>query len=148
MEFDLESQPEIVQTLAGYGLQAWELAMSWLLSPAAWSQFGLLLAAYVLAVLVTRRLQPLLTRLLDPGETDGYIARARRFVAQFLPLLLPLLAYVFTGIGESVVRSLFDSGAVIAFGKRVFLFLAVRALVRDIITDPFLKLLGLSLIHI
>ncbi|MEO0863471.1 MAG: mechanosensitive ion channel domain-containing protein, partial [Pseudomonadota bacterium] len=142
MEFDLESQPEIVQTIAGYGLQAWELALTWLLSPAAWSQFGLLLVAYVAAVLVTRRLRPTLARLLDPGEADGYIAQARRFVAQFLPLLLPLMAYVFTGIGESVVRSLFDSGAVIAFGKRVFLFLAVRALVRDIIQDPFLKLLG------
>jgi len=55
---------------------------------------------------------------------------------------LPLLAYVFTGIGEGIVRSIFDSGAVIAFGKRVFLFLAVRALVRDIIQDPFLKVFG------
>ena len=142
MEFDLESQPEIVQTIAGYALQGWELALSWLLSPAAWSQFGLLLVAYLLAVLANKRLQPLLSRLLDPGEAETPIARARRFVAQFLPLMLPLLAYVFTGIGESVVRSIFDSGAVIAFGKRVFLFLAVRALVRDIIADPFLKLLG------
>lgn len=142
MEFDLESQPEIVQTIAGYGLQAWELALTWLLSPVAWSQFGLLIAAYLLALLVTRRLRPMLSRLLDPGDADTYVARTRRFVVQFLPLLLPLLAYVFTGIGESVVRSLFDSGAVIAFGKRVFLFLAVRALVRDIVTDPFLKLLG------
>ncbi|WP_299683877.1 mechanosensitive ion channel domain-containing protein [uncultured Tateyamaria sp.] len=142
MEFDLESQPEIVQTIAGYALQGWELALSWLLSPAAWSQFGLLLAAYVLAVLVNRRLQPFLSRILDPGEAETPIARARRFVAQFLPLLLPLLAYVFTGIGETVVRSIFDSGAVIAFGKRVFLFLAVRALVRDILAEPFLKLLG------
>ena len=41
-----------------------------------------------------------------------------------------------------LVRTLFDSGAVIAFGKRVFLFLAVRRLVRDIIHDPFLKVLG------
>ncbi len=142
MEFDLSSQPEIVQTAASYALQGWDLAKGWLLSPAAWSQFGLLLVAYLAAVLVTRRLQPMFARILDPGENDGIIARARRFVAQFLPLLLPLLAYVFTGIGESVVRSLFDSGAVIAFGKRVFLFLAVRALVRDIVTDPFLKLLG------
>ncbi|WP_415919225.1 mechanosensitive ion channel family protein [Tateyamaria sp. SN6-1] len=142
MEFDLESQPEIVQTIAGYALQGWDLAMSWLLSPAAWSQFGLLIVAYVAAVLVNRRVNPALARLLDPGEADTYIAQARRFVAQFLPLLLPLLAYAFTGIGESVVRSIFDSGAVIAFGKRVFLFLAVRALVRDIIADPFLKLLG------
>lgn len=142
MEFDLESQPEIVQTIVGYGQQGWDLAMSWLLSPAAWSQFGLLLVAYLAAVLVTRRLQPTLQRLLDPGESDSIIAKTRRFVAQFLPLLLPLLAYVFTGIGESVVRSIFDSGAVIAFGKRVFLFLAVRAMVRDIVSDPFLKLLG------
>ena len=37
---------------------------------------------------------------------------------------------------------MFGSGAVIAFGKRLFLFLAARALVRDIVTDPFLKLLG------
>ena len=66
----------------------------------------------------------------------------RRFVMQFLPLLLPLLAYGFTGIGEGIVRSLFDSGAVIAFGKRVFLFLAVRVLVPSIITDPFLKTIG------
>lgn len=142
MEFDLESQPEIVQTVAGYAIQAYELAMSWLLSPAAWSQFGLLILAYFGAVLINRRLQPLLARLLDPGASDNIIAKARRFVAMFLPLILPLLAYALTGIGESIVRSIFDSGAVIAFGKRVFLFLAVRALVRDIISDPFLKLLG------
>ncbi|MEL6450519.1 MAG: mechanosensitive ion channel domain-containing protein [Pseudomonadota bacterium] len=142
MEFDLESQPEIVQTIAGYAVQGWDLALSWLLSPAAWSQFALLIVAYVAAVLITRRLQPTLARLLDPGDSDNALAKARRFVAQFLPLLLPLMAYVLTGLGESVVRSLFDSGAVIAFGKRVFLFLAVRALVRDIIADPFLKLLG------
>lgn len=142
MEFDLENQPEIVQTIAGYALQAYELALMWLLSPAAWSQFGLLIVAYVTALLVTRRMRPTLASLLDPGDSDTYIAQARRFVAQFLPLLLPLLAYAFTGIGESVVRSLFDSGAVIAFGKRVFLFLAARALVRDIIKDPFLKTLG------
>ena len=142
MEFDLESQPQIVQTIAGYAMQGYELALTWLLSPAAWSQFGLLVVAYVAAVLVTRRLRPTLANLLDPGENDGIIAQTRRFVVQFLPLLLPLLAYAFTGIGESVVRSIFDSGAVIALGKRVFLFLAARALVRDIINDPFLKMLG------
>ncbi|MBY5933263.1 mechanosensitive ion channel [Tateyamaria omphalii] len=142
MEFDLESQPEIVQTIAAYALQGWELALTWLLSPAAWSQFALLIVAYLAAVVITRRLRPMLARLLDPGDSDNVIATSRRFVAQFLPLLLPLMAYVLTGIGEGVVRSIFDSGAVIAFGKRVFLFLAVRALVRDIISDPFLKLLG------
>ncbi|MEP6064959.1 MAG: mechanosensitive ion channel protein MscS, partial [Paracoccaceae bacterium] len=142
MEFDLASQPEIVQTAVGYAIQAWDLAEGWLLSPAAWSQFGLLLIAYLASVFISRRLRPTLGRLLDPGESVSILAKARRFVAQFLPLILPLLAYALTGIGESVVRSLFDSGAVIAFGKRVFLFLAVRTMVRDIVTDPLLKVLG------
>jgi small-conductance mechanosensitive channel len=137
---DLENQPEIVQQIAGYALQGWELAEGWLLSPAAWSQFGLLLAAYFLAVLVSRWLRPRVSQLLDPGETENLFSRPRRVVMSFLPLMLPLLAYVFTAVGESIVRSIFDSGAVIAFGKRVFLFLAVRALARDIFKDPFLKL--------
>ncbi|MEL6594645.1 MAG: mechanosensitive ion channel domain-containing protein [Pseudomonadota bacterium] len=120
-----------------------ELAKSWLLSPAAWSQFTLLIVAYILAVIVTRRMSPTLSRLLTPpAEQEHVIAQARRFVLMFLPLLMPLFAYVFTAIGEQVVRSLFDSGAVIAFGKRVFLFIAARILVRQIIKDPFLKLLG------
>ncbi|AEI95846.1 mechanosensitive ion channel family protein [Roseobacter litoralis] len=143
MEFDLAEQPEIVQLAAGYALQIWEIAQSWALSPAAWSQFALLVLAYALAVIAAARLRGTLTRLLTPAaEAESMIARSRRTVLMFLPLLLPLLAYGFTAIGESVVRSIFDSGAVIAFGKRVFLFLAVRTLVRDIISDPLLKLLG------
>ena len=42
------------------------------------------------------------------------------FILMFLPLLMPLLAYAFTGIGETLTRSIFGSGAVIAFGKRCF----------------------------
>ncbi len=121
----------------------WVIAQGWLLSPAAWSQFGLLLVAYLAALYASRKLHPLLNRWLTPPEgQDSYIARARRFVSMFLPLLLPLLAYVFIGIGENVTRSLFGSGAVIAFGKRVFLFLAVRILVKEIIADPVMKVLG------
>ncbi|WP_299501125.1 mechanosensitive ion channel domain-containing protein [uncultured Roseobacter sp.] len=143
MEFDLSTQPEIVQRGAEYALLGWELAKSWALSPAAWSQFALLILAYLLAVLVARRLRGVLKRLLTPAEeAETALARARRTSLLALPLLLPLLAYAFTAMGESVVRSLFDSGAVIAFGKRLFMFLAVRTLVREIITDPFLKLLG------
>lgn len=142
MQFDISSQPEIVQQAYGYALQAWELALSWLLSPAAWSQFALLLLAWFLAGVITRRLRPTLARLIDPGATENMFSTPRRFLLQFLPLISPLLAYALTGIGESIVRSLFDSGAVIAFGKRLFLFLAARALVRDIITDSFLKLMG------
>ncbi|MBK0326244.1 mechanosensitive ion channel [Rhodobacteraceae bacterium F11138] len=143
MQFDLENLPDIVQQAAGYALQGWDLGRSWLLSPAAWMQFALLVAAYLVAVLVARRVRPALTRVLEPPEDQrGLIAILRRFVLSLAPLLLPLLAYMFTGIGESVVRSMFDSGAVIAFGKRVFLFLAARILVRQIIREPFLKLLG------
>ena len=139
----MEGQPEIVTQALGYANQGWDLAKGWLLSPAAWSQFAILIVAYLLAVLVSRKLRPLLTRLIAPSEGQmSILARMRRFVLIFLPLILPLLAYALTGIGEQVTRSIFGSGEVIAFGKRVFLFLAARALVRDIISDPFLKLLG------
>ena len=133
----------LVQQMMGYGEQGWDVAKGWLLSPAAWSQFGLLIAAFLLALFLSRRVNATLTRLLTPPEgSDNIIATARRFVLQFLPLLLPLFAYVLTAVGEQIVRSLFESGAVIAFGKRVFLFLAARILVGQIISDPFLKLLG------
>jgi len=94
-------------------------------------------------VLITRRIRPVLTRLLTPAAgQEGPIASARRFVLMFLPLLMPLLAYGLTGMGESVTRSIFGSGDVIAFGKRLFMVLAARLFVRDILTDPFLKVLG------
>ncbi|CUH78204.1 mechanosensitive ion channel family protein [Tropicibacter naphthalenivorans] len=143
MNFDLASQPQFVQTAAGYALQGWDVAKGWLLSPAAWSQFGLLVAAFLAAWLLTRRLGPWLTRVLTPPEdARSLLATLRRFVLVFVALLLPLLAFGFTAIGEQATRAMFGSGAVIAFGKRVFLFLAARILVREIITDGFLKLLG------
>ena len=142
MEFDLESQPEIVRQIAGYALQGWEQALAWLQSPAAWTQFAILIASYFLAVILARRLRPRLHNLLDPGETRNLLTRPRQFAMEFLPLILPLLAYLFTALGEAVVRSIFDSGAIVAFGKRVFVFLALRAFVRDILKDPFLKVFG------
>ena len=139
----MEQQNEMVAQALGYWDQAVQLGKDWLLSPASWSQFGLLIAAYVLAVLVTRILAPRISTLLTPPVANkNVVAKARRFILIFLPLLLPLLAYGFTAIGEQVTRSLFGSGAVIAFGKRVFLFLAARALAKNIVTDPFLKLLA------
>ena len=80
---NLETQPEIVQTAAGYLVQGWELAASWLLSPAAWSQFGLLVVAYLAAVLVARRLSPFLENLLNPGDSTNILVQPRRFVIQF-----------------------------------------------------------------
>ncbi|MEX0368426.1 MAG: mechanosensitive ion channel family protein [Ruegeria sp.] len=132
-----------MQELTEQSLRLRDTALSWVSSPAAWSQFALLVVAFLAALLVARRLRGPLTRLLTPPEEQqGPVAKTRRFILIFVPLLLPLLAYAFTGIGESVTRSLFGSGAVIAFGKRVFLFLAARILVREIITDPLMKLLG------
>ncbi|PIE08464.1 MAG: mechanosensitive ion channel protein MscS [Rhodobacterales bacterium] len=121
----------------------WEIGREWLTSPAAWSQFALLALAWLAAHYTARRAKPLLARLISPPEDQTHIlARSRRFLLIFLPLLLPLLAWGFTAIGEQVTRQVFGSGAVIAFGKRVVLLLAARILVKDIISDPFLKLLG------
>ncbi|MDB9707490.1 mechanosensitive ion channel [Planktotalea frisia] len=140
---DLSEQPEIVQQAFAFVLQGWDLAKGWLLSPAAWSQFAILILAYLLAVLISRKLKPSVARLFTPADDQGNIfATARRFILIFLPLIMPLLAYGLTGLGESITRSIFGSGEVIAFGKRIFLFLAARIFVTDIIKDGFLKLLG------
>jgi potassium efflux system protein len=140
---DPTERPEIVTRFLGYAEQGSEIALGWLTSPAAWSQFGLLLVAYFAALMVRRALSPPLTQILTPPEDNqSIIATTRRFALIFLPLLLPLLAFAFTALGEQITRSLFGSGAVIAFGKRIFLFIAAQILVRDIIREPFLKLLG------
>lgn len=134
---------QLLETAQTYLAEGTEIALRWLVSPAAYAQFGLLVAAYVLALIATGRLRPRLRSLLTPTEGDtAPLAKVRRFALIFLPLLLPLLAYAFTAAGEQVTRSLFGSGAVIAFGKRVFIFLAVRLAVMDMTSDPFLKALG------
>ncbi len=139
----MEGLPQIVVILLAWLNQAATIAMGWFLSPAAWSQFALLAVAYLIARLITRRVMPTLSRLIDPGPRDSLFAAARRFVLKFLPLILPLTAYGLTAGGEEVTRSLFGSGEVIAFGKRVFLFIAARIFVRDVLKDGFLRLLGL-----
>ncbi|PKP75998.1 MAG: mechanosensitive ion channel protein MscS [Alphaproteobacteria bacterium HGW-Alphaproteobacteria-6] len=139
----MNGQSQIIDQALGWLDQARVLALGWAASPAAWSQLALLVLSWGLAHLAARRFGPRIEGFLaPPAEARGVIATLRRFVLRFLPLLLPLLAYGFTAIGESVTRSLFGSGAVIAFGKRVFLFLAARVLVGKVIRDPFLRLLG------
>ena len=136
-------QAEIVARVLGWLDQARALALGWLTSPAAWSQLALLVVAWLAARIVAARLAPVVTRLVEPKEgAQGVIARDRRFALLFLPLLLPLLAYGLTALGEGVTRAAFGSGEVIAFGKRVFLFLAVRALVQHVLPAGFPKLLG------
>jgi small-conductance mechanosensitive channel len=141
MEFD--QMPPIVQRAFSLAVQGWDIASAWLLSPAAWSQFILLVAAYYGAVFATKKMNPIITRILTPQDgSTSVIGQVRLFILMFLPLLMPLLAYAFTGIGETLTRSIFGSGAVIAFGKRVFLFLAIRSFAQDMLTDQLLKLLG------
>ena len=143
MDWDLSAQPPIVQKAVGFAIQGYEIALGWLLSPVAWSQFALLILAYFIAVILTRRLRPALTRMFtSPEGSTSILSRIRRTLLLAVPLLLPLLAYLFAAIGEQVTRGVFGTGTVIAFGKGVFLFLAARILVRDVVSDPFLKLLG------
>ncbi len=133
----------MIDDLKGYGETAYETLLSWLTSPAAHAQFALLILSYILAAILAAWLRPKLTKVLTPAaESDTNLSKARRFTLMFLPLLLPVLAYAFTALGEELVRSIFDKGAVIALGKRIFIFIAVRRLVYDIISEPFLKFLG------
>ena len=126
-----------------YLMQGYDFAMQWLTSAAAWSQFALLVLAYFTAQYVGKKLVPATEKLLTPKENQtGLFTQILKFGLLFLPLLLPLLAYAFTAVGEQITRSIFGSGAVIAFGKRLFILLAARILVRDIIYSPLLKLLG------
>ncbi len=134
---------ELADRITAWLAEAQTIALGWITSPAAWSQFALLGAAYVVARLLARRAEPGIRRIVEPKPEAGHvIARARRAALLFVPLMLPLMAYALTAVGESVTRATFGSGEVIAFGKRVFLFLAARALVRDVLPEGFLKLLG------
>ena len=134
---------DFLNTALSYVMPAFDVALAWIIDPANWVQFALLVGAYLAAVLTTRKLNPRITKALTPDEdSQTVLSKARRFILLFLPLLLPLLAFALTAIGEQVTRSIFGAGEVIAFGKRVFLFLAVRAFVRDMLSDPLLKLIG------
>jgi len=124
-------------------LQIKTILLEWITSPAAYAQFGLLVVAFLLAWTVTRHLSGRITKLLSPKEGDqSSIAQISHFGLRFLPLLLPLLAFGFTALGEQVTRSFFGSGSVIAFGNRAFLFLAAYILVHKIAYSPYLKMIG------
>lgn len=139
----MEFQPEFVETMTGHARLVLDLAIDWLTSPAAWSQFALLVLAWLLARLITGRMRPHLVRLLTPAPGAAHLlAPLMRVLCSLLPLLMPLLAFLFTAVGEELTRSVFGSGTVIAFGKRIFLFLAARILVNEVLTDSFLRLMG------
>ena len=62
MNFD---HPMVQSALEYWGIGR-DLALGWLTSPAAWSQFGLLIVAFFAAKFAAKRLEPLFTRLLTP----------------------------------------------------------------------------------
>jgi len=139
----MDGQATLAEQLTDGLNRAWDQVLGWATSPAAWSQLALLAASYLAARLLTRRLLPMVQPWLEPkpGAT-GIMADVRRFALKFLPLILPLLAYGLTAVGEGLTRAAFGQGEVIAFGKRVFLFLAARSLVRDVLPAGFLNALG------
>lgn len=139
----MADQSDLATRVIAWADQARAVAAGWIASPAAWSQFAVLAVAYIAAVLANKRLMPVLLRLITPPDASTTLtSTTRRAALKLLPLLMPVLAYAFTAGGEQVTRSLFGSGDVIAFGKRVFLLLAARLFARDVLTDPFLRLLG------
>ena len=59
--------------------QASDAALDWLSSPAALSQFGLLILAYFIARLLARRFSPVIEKTLTPKpEAAHIIARLRK----------------------------------------------------------------------
>lgn len=125
-------------------LEPWLVtARDWVVTPAAWGQVLALVAAVLLGRLGARLARPRLLALLTPPEgATGPLALARLNVLRLLPLITPLLMAGFAGLGEEALRLAFGTGGIVAFGKRLFLFLAVRAFVRDVLREPFLRAYG------
>ena len=63
---DWDHPPAVIAQGVDLALRGWDLAKGWLSSPAAWSQFALIIAAYLLAFLLARKFRPALARLLAP----------------------------------------------------------------------------------
>ena len=84
MEFD--QMPPIVQRAFSLAVQGWDIASAWLLSPAAWSQFILLVVAYYGAVFATKKMNPIITRILNTGRINiGHCANTPFYIDVFTP---------------------------------------------------------------
>ncbi len=136
----MEQARALFDKYAGDGM---DQLMAWLLSPQAWVQFALVLGAYFLARLIAAVAAPLVRRALTfkPTSHDA-LKSTGAFILMFLPLLTPLLAYGLTAAAEVIGSTMLGASGVIALGKRVFVFLAIRVLVLHIINVPILKALG------
>ena len=118
-----------------------DAALAWLASPAAWGQAAVIVAAAAISYFANRYLKRILTPLLTPAKKDdSWLARLRRFLHKFMPLLLPVVAYAVLAAGEATAAATFGASEVIGFGKRVFILWATWILVRDIVKPPLLLL--------
>ena len=54
----MNGQGDFAAAVTGWAHEAAEIALGWLSSPAAWSQFGLLAVAYLVARIATARAMP------------------------------------------------------------------------------------------
>ena len=83
----------IVETAQFQAQKFLDIALGWLLSPQAWCQFGLLIAAFFAAYFLSKLLSPRLRSwLMFPETRPNVIIEAAKFLIVFLPLLLPLVA--------------------------------------------------------
>ncbi len=117
--------------------------VEWLLSPQAWVQFALVVGAYILARLLSAMVTPSIKRLLTfKADRPAVLHSIGGFIKLLLPLLLPLLAYGLTAAAEVIGSATLGSSEVIALGKRIFVFLALRTFVNQVLQVPLLRALG------
>jgi potassium efflux system protein len=83
----------MIEALESYAKQGQTILLDWITSPAAYAQIGLLVAAYLRALVLSAWMRPRIDRPIRPAEENqSSFATARRFALMFLPLLLPVLA--------------------------------------------------------
>lgn len=132
-----------MEQIKNYASQTFEVSLAWLTSPTAWGQATFIISTFLAAYFARKYLSKILEPLLSPDQDNrSLLATLRRFLHQFLPLLLPILAYVFLGLSEQVAKITFGAGEVLGFGKRIFMMLGTWIFVQKIIYSPFLKMLG------
>lgn len=87
----------MLEQALGWLQRGWQLAQGWLRGPAAWPPFGLLILACLGAVLIPRRLSPLIGPLLTSGRFPG------RF------MLIPVAAPCAMGLPDNFAAFLTDT---------------------------------------
>ena len=125
-------------------LQPWiETARDWAVTPAAWGQIVALVVAWLLGRLIGGKLRGLFVGLLTPAEgAQGLMVFARNEARRFAPIIVPLTCAAIAAGAEEGLRAAFGTAGVVGLGKRIFLFLALRVFVRDVLRDPFLRAYG------